>query len=208
MSGMGLSSGQSGYLVDENGEIDFPVLGKLKLAGLDRKEITDSITNILRNSKLVDDAIVKVEYTGLYVTILGEGGGKRINIDKDRLTFFELLAQTDYKVIVTTDHGSIRCDKPVKIIGDKNTNTNLRYKLGKNLNCQSKDVFVISNPRAVQLPAPNISTTYVFATGNDFFAYPNNYSYYVQYFKDTFQHGGISMEEMIIPLITMKGRKK
>jgi hypothetical protein len=111
-------------------------------------------------------------------------------------------------VIVTTDHGSIRCDKPVKIIGDKNTNTNLRYKLGKNLNCQSKDVFVISNPRAVQLPAPNVSTTYVFATGNDFFAYPNNYSYYVQYFKDTFQHGGISMEEMIIPLITMKGRKK
>jgi hypothetical protein len=121
---------------------------------------------------------------------------------------FELLAQTDYKVIVTADHGFIRCDKPVKIIGDKNTNTNLRYKLGKNLNCQSKDVFVISNPRAVQLPAPNVSTTYVFATGNDFFAYPNNYSYYVQYFKDTFQHGGISMEEMIIPLITMKGRKK
>lgn len=121
---------------------------------------------------------------------------------------FELLAQTDYKVIVTTDHGSIRCDRPVKIIGDRNTNTNLRYKLGKNLNCQSKDVFVISNPHAVQLPAPNISTTYVFATGNDFFAYPNNYNYYVQYYKDTFQHGGISMEEMIIPLITMKGRRR
>ena len=121
---------------------------------------------------------------------------------------FDLLAQTDYHVIVTTDHGSIRCDRPVKIIGDKNTNTNLRYKLGKNLNCQSKDVFEITNPRAVQLPAPNISTSYVFATGNDFFAYPNNYNYYVQYYKDTFQHGGISMEEMIIPLISMKGRKK
>lgn len=93
MSSMGLNNGQSGYLVDEKGEIDFPVLGKLKLAGMDRKEITDSLTSILRNSKLVDDAIVKVEYTGLYVTILGEGGGKRINIDKDRLTFFELLAQ-------------------------------------------------------------------------------------------------------------------
>lgn len=93
MSSMGLGNGQSGYLVDEKGEIDFPVLGKLKLEGLDRKEITDTITNILRNSRLVDDAIVKVEYTGLYVTILGEGGGKRINIDKDRLTFFELLAQ-------------------------------------------------------------------------------------------------------------------
>lgn len=93
MGSMGLGNGQSGYLVDEKGEIDFPVLGKLKLEGLNRKEITDTITNILRNSRLVDDAIVKVEYTGLYVTILGEGGGKRINIDKDRLTFFELLAQ-------------------------------------------------------------------------------------------------------------------
>ena len=93
MNNMGLTNGQSGYLVDEKGEIDFPVLGKLKLEGLDRKEITDTLTNILRNSKLVDDAIVKVEYTGLYVTILGEGGGRRINIDKDRLTFFELLAQ-------------------------------------------------------------------------------------------------------------------
>lgn len=90
---MGLSQNQYGYLVDENGEIDFPVLGKIKIAGKNRKEITDYITNTLRDSKLVDDAIVKVEYTGLYVTILGEGGGKRINIDKDRLTFFELLAQ-------------------------------------------------------------------------------------------------------------------
>lgn len=90
---MGMNQNQYGYLVDENGEIDFPVLGKMKIAGMNRKEITDHITNTLRDSKLVDDAIVKVEYTGLYVTILGEGGGKRINIDKDRLTFFELLAQ-------------------------------------------------------------------------------------------------------------------
>ena len=122
--------------------------------------------------------------------------------------FFAALAQTDYRVILTTDHGSIRCNRPVKIIGDKNTNTNLRYKLGRNLSCQSKDVFEIVNPKQVQLPAPNISTTYVFATGNDFFAYPNNYNHYAQYYRDTFQHGGISMEEMIIPLISMKGRKK
>lgn len=121
---------------------------------------------------------------------------------------FNALSQTDYHVILTTDHGSIRCNRPVKIIGDKNTNTNLRYKLGKNLSHQSKDVFTITNPKQVQLPAPNLSTSYVFATGNDFFAYPNNYNYYVQYFRDTFQHGGISMEEMLIPLISMKGRKK
>ena len=117
------------------------------------------------------------------------------------------LAQTDCTVIITTDHGSIRASKPIKIIGDRNTNTNLRYKLGKNLNCQSKEVFVVKNPHEAQLPAPNLSTSYVFATGNSFLAYPNNYNYYVSYYKDTFQHGGISLEEMLIPLITLKGRK-
>ena len=116
------------------------------------------------------------------------------------------LAQTDCTVILTTDHGSIRASKPIKIIGDRNTNTNLRYKLGKNLNCQSKDVFVVKNPHEAQLPAPNLSTSYVFATGNSFLAYPNNYNYYVSYYKDTFQHGGISMEEMLIPLVTLKKR--
>jgi len=122
--------------------------------------------------------------------------------------FFKWLAQTNYKVIVTTDHGSIRCTKPVKIVGDRNTNTNLRYKLGKNLGYDAKDLFVIKDPQQAQLPSPNLSTSYVFATGDSFFAYPNNYNYYVSYYKDTFQHGGISMEEMIIPLITMTGKKR
>ena len=122
--------------------------------------------------------------------------------------FFRQLAQTDYKVIVTTDHGSIRCTKPVKIVGDRNTNTNLRYKLGKNLGYDAKDLFVIKDPRQAQLPAPNLSTSYVFATGDAFFAYPNNYNYYVSYYRDTFQHGGISMEEMLIPLITMQGKRR
>ena len=121
---------------------------------------------------------------------------------------FRLLAQTDYEVIITTDHGSIRATKPLKIIGDRNTNTNLRYKLGKNLSYNSKEVFAIHNPAKAQLPSPNLSTSYVFAMGDSFFAYPNNYNYYVSYYKDTFQHGGISMEEMIIPLITMTGRKR
>ena len=122
--------------------------------------------------------------------------------------FFRWLAQTDYKVIVTTDHGSIRCTKPVKIVGDRNTNTNLRYKLGKSLGYDAKDLFVVKDPGLAQLPSPNLSTSYVFATGDSFFAYPNNYNYYVSYYKDTFQHGGISMEEMIIPLITMTGKKR
>ena len=83
--------------------------------------------------------------------------------------FFRQLAQTDYKVIVTTDHGSIRCTKPVKIVGDRNTNTNLRYKLGKNLSYDAKDLFVIREPQKAQLPSPNLSTSYVFATGDSFF---------------------------------------
>ena len=122
--------------------------------------------------------------------------------------FFRQLAQTDFKVIVTTDHGSIRCTKPVKIVGDRNTNTNLRYKLGKNLSYSDKDLFVIREPQKAQLPSPNLSTSYVFAIGDSFFAYPNNYNYYVSYYRDTFQHGGISMEEMIIPIVTMTGKKR
>ena len=121
---------------------------------------------------------------------------------------FKMLAQSDFTVVITTDHGSIRASKPVKIIGDRNTNTNLRYKLGKNLNYNPKEVFVIKEPHKAMLPAPNLSTSYVFAMGDSFFAYPNNYNYYVSYYKDTFQHGGISMEEMIVPLITMKVRKR
>ncbi len=121
---------------------------------------------------------------------------------------FPLLAQSDYKIIITTDHGSIRATKPVKIVGDRNTNTNLRYKLGKNLSYNDKEVFAIKEPHKAQLPSPNLSTSYVFATNDAFFAYPNNYNYYVSYYKDTFQHGGISMEEMLIPLITLTPRRK
>ena len=122
--------------------------------------------------------------------------------------FFRQLAQSDYHVIITTDHGSIRCTQPTRIVGDRNTNTNLRYKLGKNLSYDAKDLFVIRDPHRALLPSPNLSTSYVFATGDSFFAYPNNYNYYVSYYRDTFQHGGISMEEMIIPIVTLRGKKR
>lgn len=121
---------------------------------------------------------------------------------------FKKLASMDYDLLITTDHGSIRVDTPSKVVGDRNVNTNLRYKLGKNLLYNAKDVYEVKQPRALQLPQPNLSTTYVFATGARFFAYPNNYNYYVQYYKDTFQHGGVSMEEMIIPLVTLRPKGK
>lgn len=121
---------------------------------------------------------------------------------------FKKLASMDYDLLITTDHGSIRVDTPSKVVGDRNVNTNLRYKLGKNLSYNAKDVYEVKQPRVLQLPQPNLSTTYVFATGARFFAYPNNYNYYVQYYKDTFQHGGVSMEEMIIPLVTLRPKGK
>ena len=121
---------------------------------------------------------------------------------------FKELAQTDARIVVTTDHGSIRVSNPIKVIGDKNTNTNLRYKLGKNLTYNPKQVYEVKAPKAAFLPSPNISTAYIFAQNDDFFAYPNNYNYYVNYYKNTFQHGGISMEEMLVPLVTMQSKRR
>lgn len=121
---------------------------------------------------------------------------------------FAEISKLGGTVILTTDHGSIKVSNPIKVVGDRNTNTNLRYKLGKNLGYNPKEVFEIKDPAKAQLPSPNVSTSYIFASGSDFFAYPNNYNYYVSYFKDTFQHGGISMEEMIVPVITLTSKNK
>ncbi|MCK5278928.1 MAG: bifunctional response regulator/alkaline phosphatase family protein [Cyclobacteriaceae bacterium] len=124
------------------------------------------------------------------------------------LEIFKKISRTNAKVILTTDHGTIRVKKPFKIVGDKNTNTNLRYKLGKNLGFKIDKAFVVRKPENIFLPKLNVSSTYVFATEDYFFAYPNNYNYYVKYYNDTFQHGGLSLEEMIIPIISLTSKNR
>jgi hypothetical protein len=118
----------------------------------------------------------------------------------------QIISEKKCKVIITTDHGSVRVNKPVKIIGDKNTNSNLRYKQGKNLSYDAKDVFEIKKPELAFLPKVNVSQSFVVCKEDDFFAYPNNYNYYVKYYSNTFQHGGISLEEMMVPYIVMESR--
>jgi hypothetical protein len=122
---------------------------------------------------------------------------------------FEILkkiSEKKVKMIITTDHGTIRVKRPFKIIGDKAVNSNLRYKQGKNLNYEGDRVMEGLKPEKLFLPKANMSTTYVFAIEDQFFAYPNNYNYYVNFYKDTFQHGGVSLEEMIIPVISLSSK--
>ena len=119
------------------------------------------------------------------------------------LELLKVLSNEKVKVVITTDHGTIQVDEAKKVIGDKNTSANLRYKMGRNLDYKAKDVFEVKNPSDINLPVSNLSSSYIFALNNDFLAYPNNYNHYVKYYKNTFQHGGVSMEEMLIPAISL-----
>ena len=186
-----------------------------KLTGIRmERRITDNLKNILANdlSVMVLNFVDMISHARTEMDMIKELASDEKAYRSLTLSWFnnssllELLkgiADNDVRIVVTTDHGSIRVNNPVKVIGDRETNTNLRYKLGKNLNYKSKQIFEIRDPRKAFLPSRNVSTSYIFAHTTDFLAYPNNFNYYANYYKDTFQHGGISMEEMIIPVITL-----
>jgi len=114
------------------------------------------------------------------------------------------IADRPVRIILSTDHGSVRVKTPCKVIGDRQTTTNLRYKHGKNLNFDPKEVIAFRDPREAGLPRPNVNSSYIFAKEDGFLCYPNNYNYFANYYKNTFQHGGVSLEEMIVPLVIME----
>jgi CheY-like chemotaxis protein len=116
------------------------------------------------------------------------------------------LAAKKIQLFVTTDHGTIRVNQPSKVVGDRETTTNLRYKVGRNLQFEAKDVLAIRKPEEAMLPKPNVSSTYIFAKEDHFFLYPNNYNHYHSYYKNTFQHGGISLEEIICPIVRLSSK--
>jgi CheY-like chemotaxis protein len=186
-----------------------------KVSGIRRERQTaDSLKNIMESdlSVMVFNFVDMISHARTEMDMIRELANNEKAYRSLTLSWFNhssllelirALAGNNIRLVVTTDHGAIRVDNPVKVVGDRETNTNLRYKLGRNLNFKSKHVFEVRDPRLAYLPSRNVSTSYIFAGNVDFFAYPNNYNYYANYYKDTFQHGGISLEEMIVPFITL-----
>ena len=198
---------------------------QLKRLGLKIKEDYFKITNLASGKKLVenfkglkDNDLVTVVYN--FVDMLSHAKTE-MDVVKElasddkayrslTLSWFknspllEIIQQAQklgFKLILTTDHGTINVKNPSKVVGDKNTSLNLRYKTGRSLTYEHKDVYAVKDPKKIGLPAINMSSSYIFAKNDLFLAYVNNYNHYVSYYKNTYQHGGISLEEMIIPCL-------
>ena len=119
------------------------------------------------------------------------------------LDIIQQASNLGFKLIITTDHGTINVKNPSKVVGDRNISANLRYKTGRSLSYEEKDVLVSKNPKDIHLPSINMSSSFIFAKGDLFFAYPNRYNHFVSYYRNTYQHGGISLEEVIIPFVVL-----
>ena len=181
------------------------------------KEIQDKALNFLNNdlTVIVYNFIDFLSHARTEMEVLKELAGDEKAYRSLTLSWFknsplwtalQRLAERDCKLIITTDHGTIRVGTPSRVVGDRDTTTNLRYKMGRNLKYERKDVLEIRDPEASGLPRVNISSSYIFAKEEKFFLYPNNYNHYKKYYLDTFQHGGISLEEIICPVVELRTR--
>jgi CheY-like chemotaxis protein len=184
-------------------------------SNLEGKKIIDKVKSLLKNdlNVLVYNFVDMLSHARTEVGLIRDlANNERAYRSLTRSWFIhstlfdllKILSKQKVKIILSTDHGTIRVQNPVKIVGDRQTSSNLRYKTGKNLNYDSTGVFEIKNPEKAHLPKANLSSRYIFATNQDFLVYPNNYNYFANYYRDTFQHGGISMHEMMIPVITLE----
>lgn len=180
-------------------------------AGLD---LVNNIHNLLNNdlNVIVYNFVDMLSHARTEMEVLKELAGDEVSYRSITASWFEhsplhqalkKIADKNIRIVLATDHGSVRVKTPVKVIGDKQTTTNLRYKHGRNLNYDPKEVFAFREPKEAGLPSPTVNSSYIFAGEDVFLCYPNNYNHYVNYYRNTFQHGGVSLEEMIVPVIQM-----
>ena len=183
----------------------------------DGKKLADNISNLMQNKLniIVYNFVDMLSHARTEMEVIRELADDESAYRSLTVSWFEHsplhdiikhIAEKKGMLVITTDHGSIRVTEASKVVGDRNTSTNLRYKQGKNLSYEKRDVLEVRNPDDVFLPRINVSTTYIFAKQDKFFAYPNNYNHYVQYYRNTIQHGGISLEEMLIPFVTLSSK--
>lgn len=181
------------------------------------QELVNNIHNLMGNDLniIVYNFVDMMSHARTEMEVLKELAGDETSYRSVTRSWFEhsplhqalkKVADKKINLVLATDHGSVRVKSPAKVIGDKQTTTNLRYKHGRNLNYEPKDVLAFREPKEAGLPVPTVNSSYIFAKEDLFLCYPNNYNYYVNYYRNTFQHGGVSLEEMIIPVIRMTNR--
>ncbi len=183
----------------------------------DGQKLVDNMHDLLHNdiNIIVYNFVDMLSHARTEMEVLKELAGDETSYRSITQSWFEhsplhqalkKIADKNITLIVGTDHGSIRVKTAGKVIGDKQTTTNLRYKHGRNLNYEAKEVLAYRDPREAGLPVPNVNSSFIFAKGDMFLCYPNNYNHFVNYYRNTFQHGGVSLEEMIVPIIRMTSK--